>query len=206
MLLTVTGIYAHILRNSSVPVTEKTDLNQIPVMVNNWQSETYKIDQITRDVLKASQTLWRRYTNQNNQSVSLFIGYFKDQKYGEQIHSPKHCMPGQGWKFEQQEVIQLEIEGPEPVRIHSNKITLNNGRRKQLLLYWFWTRNGTIQSEYGLKLDLAKNGLLRKPGDAAFIRIIVDVDEHNPDQAILLTNQFLKEFFPYIQKTLPFKI
>ena len=30
--------------------------------------------------------------------IELYIGYYKDQRSGDRIHSPKNCLPGSGWE------------------------------------------------------------------------------------------------------------
>ena len=30
--------------------------------------------------------------------IELYIGYYKDQRSGDKIHSPKNCLPGSGWE------------------------------------------------------------------------------------------------------------
>jgi EpsI family protein len=30
--------------------------------------------------------------------VELYVGYYKDQRSGDRIHSPKNCLPGSGWE------------------------------------------------------------------------------------------------------------
>ena len=80
----------------------------------------------------------------------------------------------------------------------------SNGRAKQLMLYWFWTRSGIITSEYGLKIDLAKNALFRKPTDAAFIRIDLPIINNNLHRSLQVASGFIQDIFPTLKETLPF--
>jgi len=133
------------------------------------------------------------------------ITYFKDQKYGAQIHSPIHCLPGGGWKITDRSISHITVDSSSSHRIKINKMINSNGKYKMLMLYWFWTRNGIIRSEYGLKIDLAGNALFRRPTDAAFIRINLPYIENDPVKTLEVALQFVQDIFPIIKETLPFK-
>jgi len=173
------------------------NLNEIPVHFNGWTGENFTIDANTADVLKADQTLMRKYVDGNGNSIWLFIGYFKDQKYGSQIHSPKHCLPGGGWKIRQKEKIQLSNE-----TVNNFELISNFGKSK--MIYWFETQSGAISNELMLKVDLVKNALLRKPTNAAFLRFNSDGFGSNlGDEEIL---EFIKQIYPYIKESLQMTI
>ena len=62
------------------------------------------------------------------------------------IHKPQICMPGQGWKIESTETVQIPVERPHPyslpakLMIGSRNVTAPGGVRKQLIaiyIYWF---------------------------------------------------------------------
>ena len=42
--------------------------------------------------------LVRNYSNANLQA-DLFIAFYAQQRAGESMHSPKHCLPGSGWEI-----------------------------------------------------------------------------------------------------------
>ena len=72
------------------------------------------------------------------------------------------------------------------------------------MYYWFQTRSGLVASELGLKLDLVINSLKRAPTDAAFIRINLPLNEVSEKEALVLVEDFLKDFQPGIEEALPF--
>lgn len=205
VLLLITGAYVNILRYSRVSVREQVDLAVVPMNFREWQAESFFMNQKTLDILKSDQYVWRKYSNPRGQTIGLFVAYFKDQKYGAQIHSPKHCLPGGGWKIVSKETHSIEMHSSPINKIKMNKLINSNGRNKELMLYWFWTRSGAITSEFGLKFDLAKNALLRKPTDAAFIRIDLPMLENNPSESLQLASQFTSEIYPVIKNILPFE-
>ena len=205
-LLLITGIYVHILRYSRITVQEKVKLSDMSENFAEWKLEKkYFMDQETLNILKSSQDVWRTYVNSQGQRINLFIAYFKDQKYGAQIHSPKHCLPGGGWKIIDKKTHLIQVHSSPLQQLKMNKLVNSNGRYKDLMLYWFWTRSGPITSEFVLKFDLAKNALLRKPTDAAFVRINLPIMKNNPSEALKLASQFITEIFPAVKNVLPFE-
>ena len=47
--------------------------------------------------LKVSSYLNRDYRDRDGNQLSLYLGYYEEQREGAMIHSPRHCMPGSGW-------------------------------------------------------------------------------------------------------------
>ncbi len=142
-------------------------LNVIPLEVAGWHGETLPVDAATSAVLDADVTLKRVYTRADGTAVGVFVAYFAEQQVNSQIHSPRNCLPGAGWKVRRisQETISLP-RGPQPV----TRMLVARSRSELEVLYWFRTRGGDLSGEYAVKWDLVKNSLARRRTDAAFIR------------------------------------
>lgn len=205
-LLILTGIYVNILRYTRVTVHEKIELSQIETDLSGWKVEqAFAMDERTLNILKSDQEVWRRYVNGDGMPIGLFVAYFKDQKYGAQIHSPIHCVPGGGWKIIQQGNFAMNVHCSPARELKMNKMINSNGRYKEIMLYWFWTRSGIITSEYGLKIDLAKNALFRQPTDAAFVRFNFPIIDNDQTKTLQIASDFIQQIFPSVQQALPFR-
>jgi len=126
------------------------------------------MDETTAEVLAADATLTRRFRRADGTAVWLFIGYFAEQQVNSQIHSPRNCVPGGGWKVVATRDIGVQLSNGQ-----TQPATLMRTRRNELsqdLYYWFATQGGTVSGEYALKWDLVKNSLARRPTNAAFVR------------------------------------
>lgn len=206
LLLGLTGIYTSTLRFSKPTMSAQVDLENIPQQIGDWVGESYELDKRVIEILKSDQTIQRRYVNSSGAEVWLFISYFRDQKYGAQIHSPKHCLPGGGWKIKDHRRIRIKSTNAAVTEHNINQLDIENGQERQQMLYWFETRGGKICSEWMLKLDLVKNSLLNKPTDAAFVRISGNVLSTN-DVSANGTAQifdFVRALSPYLHNSLPF--
>lgn len=118
------------------------------------------VNQATASVLQASEVLLRDYIGADGEYVGLFVAYFRDQKYGSQIHSPRHCVPGGGWVVESLSRVPFELGNKQTV---VNRMTIAHKSEVTQMFYWFHTRSGDLASEYALKFDLVKNSLLFSP-------------------------------------------
>ena len=118
----VGGIFAtHTMQSSNAP-QEHRPLRDFPAAIASWHSEDLPFD--AEDVKEIGVD---DYTNREyfgaSRPIELYIGYYKDQRSGDAIHSPKNCLPGAGW--EPVRSTRLQIGSAEkPVtgeRIHRRK-------------------------------------------------------------------------------------
>ena len=201
-LLLITGALTYTLRYIKVEPESYPDFSKIPMSKNGWTAEEYTFSQATMDILKATETTMRGYVTDLPTAPGLFIGYFEDQKYGSQIHSPRHCLPGSGWGILSHTKRDLNIDG---TILPINHVIIGNKDNMQLMYYWFETRSGKITGEFGLKFNLFMNALMMKPTDAAFIRLTLNLPPGwTIKQGEDVLNRFLNDFFPDIENSLPF--
>jgi EpsI family protein len=201
-LLSITLILVNLLRYSRVESKKLPGFALIPMQSGNWSGQEYFFSDQTYELLKADASTLRRYANDEGKELYLFVSYFKSQKYGSQIHSPKNCLPGSGWKILTRE--KSRIKGASGSDLLVNRLLISDSRSKEVMYYWFQTRSGLVTSELGLKLDLVLNSLKRAPTDAAFIRINLPLNQVSEKEALVLVEDFLKVFQPGIEEALPF--
>jgi EpsI family protein len=132
--------------------------------------------QLTDDVLaKLTPTsyLSRKYEKPGI-SADVFIAYYAQQRAGESMHSPKHCLPGAGWEIWDYGSVEISANRR---RYKVNRYSISREGQKMVVLYWYQSKGRIIASEYMGKILLARDALLRNSTAAAIVRIIV------PDQA-----------------------
>ncbi|OGP76172.1 MAG: EpsI family protein [Deltaproteobacteria bacterium RBG_16_49_23] len=198
------GVLANFIRYSEVRPQEPPHLETVPYFVSGWSGQELFITESALQVLGADTTLLRVYKDPQGKEASLYIAYFDSQKYGSQIHSPKHCLPGGGWNIVRRE--KQEFVFPEGQKLKLNRMLISDGKDSQLMYYCFLTRSGILTNEFMLKADLVLNSVLRRPTDAAIIRVIFPLPRRsNPSEQEELANRFLTLFWPEIKKALPFQ-
>lgn len=201
-LIVLCGLFGNYLRfNTRMPDTPPS-FGDIPYAANGYLGEERRFSEASYEVLNADTTTLRLYRGPDGTPLWLFVAYFPTQKYGSQIHSPKHCLPGGGWKIEKLQPFLLILPGGLSKKI--NRVVIAQRQKKQLMFYWFETRGGAISDEFGLKWDLMKNSLLFRPTDAAFIRLTVPVERSNIEQTTARAVDFFTTFYPDLERALPF--
>jgi EpsI family protein len=202
LLLVPFAAMASVLRYMVVEPDRPSNLAAVPLRVGEWTGEEYPISEATAAVLQATEILLRGYTDSSGTAVGVFVGYFRDQKYGSQIHSPRHCLPGGGWVLTDIQQVPFEYSDRQ---IRVNRMTIARRSRIDQMFYWFHTRSGDLTSEYALKFDLVRNSLLLSPTDAVIIRLTVGQQGKSPEQCQQIAERFMRAILPDLRKTLPFE-
>ncbi|MBD3331544.1 EpsI family protein, partial [candidate division GN15 bacterium] len=190
------------VRYYETPPDRPASLERIPMNQAGYYGEDRSYSQGVLDVLQATATLSRLYRQPGGHASDLFIGYFKSQKFGASIHSPKHCLPGGGWRIERHQSFTLPLADGSTKEV--NRLVISHNNQASVMLYWFETRSGAVRSEYGLKFDLFKNSLLMQPTDAAFVRITVAANNGDLKAANEAGVEFIQTFHDDIMAALPF--
>ncbi len=167
VILGLSGFYAGLLGSGRAVVQELPPLEQLPREVAGWESEELEASEVTARILAADRMLHRRYWRADGAAVSLFVAYFADQQVNSQIHSPRNCIPGGGWKVDTLERCTLSLNGSDQP---AARMRMHRRGQSQQIYYWFSTHGKETANEYALKLEQVKNSILRRPANAAFIR------------------------------------
>jgi|GEM_PF-488226 len=197
------GGFGMYLRSHSATPNRPADFGRITMEADGYIGTEHRFEEYTYSILKADTTTLRLYHSQNGEPFWLFVAYFSSQKYGGQIHSPIHCVPGGGYKILSIEpyVLDLGQEGKLPVR----RLLIANQNHREVMLYWFETRSGVISNEYALKLNLMKSSVFLMPTDAAICRVTTPLSEANDFQATTdRAVNFIRTFYPMLKTALPF--
>jgi EpsI family protein len=112
-----------------------------------------------------------------NLEADVFIAYYAQQRAGESMHSPKHCLPGSGWEIWDYATMDIPVGGRS---LKINKYSISHDTDRMLVLYWYQSKRRIIASEYLGKILLARDALLQNSTAGSIVRIIV------PDRAGVL--------------------
>jgi EpsI family protein len=169
LILGLSGAYSAVLREGHPSKAAVPDLTQLPATIGDWVGIDLPPDPTEVAVLAADTQLERRYLRSDGAEAWLVVAYFSQQRVNSQIHSPVHCVPGEGWSIVSMNHVDIPLaDGSQP----ATRMRVKNARRggDLELYYWFGTQSGPITGDYALKWDLVKSSLVRVPTNAAFIR------------------------------------
>lgn len=204
LIVLVGGVGGNILRYFKPQPQRPVIFEAIPFQLGDYSGKEHRFSEQSYEILQADTSTLRLYERADGKQLWLFVGYFGSQKYGSQIHSPRNCLPGSGWKIQTHLTYQMTLaNGPSR---EVNRLIISRNQQRSLMFYWFETRGGAISNEYGLKWDLVKNSLMFRPTDAAIVRLNIPLgDDDDIDMVSKRAIAWLDQFGPTIDKALPFK-
>lgn len=177
-----------------------------PLVLGEWQGREHGLDREVLDILKVSDYMMRSYVRQGpggpaeTVPVWLYVGYYQSQQTGATYHSPKNCLPGAGWQVMAAEETALPVPGGQTVTI--NRVLIQKGLDRQVILYWYQDRGRVIASEYWAKAYLMWDALTQHRTDGALVRLSAPVTS-TPEEAERQALAFLREVWPRLGAHLP---
>lgn len=201
IIIVIGGGFGNTLRFIETTPEREPQFEAIPYQLPGYTGDERRFGEQSYEVLQADTTTLRLYRDSTGQAYWLFVAYFASQKYGSQMHSPRHCLPGGGWRIDRIEPFELTL--PDGSRRHINRLVISLDKQKQLMFYWFQTRGGSITDEFAVKWDLMMNSLMLRPTDAAFIRLTLSAED-GVDAATRRAVELLQTLEEPVQRALPF--
>jgi len=180
----------HLSHGEAVPLSKP--LSTLPMQLQDWHGADTPIEPRIVQALGVSDYLSRVYRESEHSRVFLYVGYYKSQRTGESIHSPKNCLPGAGWEPVSSGHVALTVPGGQQVLV--NKYVVENGLRHQFVLYWYQSHGRIIASEYRGRVYMVLDALRLNRTDAALVRVstpILEKDEHASSKRVVA---FAEEF------------
>ena len=181
----------------------RKSLAEFPKELGDWTAiSEQKIEGRSMEILQVDDYFMRNYRNSNGEIIGLYIGYFKSQREGKGIHSPRLCLPGAGWVPVDATVYQMAVPFHNPGTVPVNKFVMGKGLDRQLYLFWYQGRGRVYASEYWNKIYLIWDGLTKKRTDGALVRVNNPVIG-NTENALKTQTEFINLFFPLLKEYIP---
>lgn len=165
---------------------EKIDMGNM-----GWQSlQDRKLDPDVVRKLDPTSYLSRVY-RKGSTDLDLFIAYYAQQRAGEAMHSPKHCLPGAGWEIWKLGFALVPVEGRQ---IRVNKYSIANSGHRMLMFYWYQGKEQrVIASEYMVKLLLVKDSLFTGHTAGSIVRITLPDTPQAAEEGVAFTAQLIEQ-------------
>ncbi|MGH9477335.1 MAG: exosortase C-terminal domain/associated protein EpsI [Terriglobales bacterium] len=196
LLLAALGIGA-LVRPSAPPAARS--LAGFPLQVGDWGGQVLPLAPATLAALDLHDYLNRVYFGPHQQVAGLYIAYYPRQTFGDDIHSPKHCLPGTGWVPVQTGTVSIRMPEGE---IQVNRYLVARGRQRELILYWYQQQGRVISSEYRSKLFQVWDGLRQHRSDAALVRVAISAASGDA-RASAEGEAFVRLIFPHLSAFIP---
>ena len=181
----------------------RKNLAEFPESLGDWTLvNDQKMDKQSLEILKVDDYFMRNYRNSKGEVIGLYVGYFKSQREGKGIHSPRQCLPGAGWVPVDTAAFQMIVPSYNPETVSVNKFVMGKGLDRQLYLFWYHGRGRIYASEYLNKIYLIWDGLTRKRTDGALIRVN-NLIIGNTEEALQTQSDFIQLFLPLLKEYIP---
>ena len=185
------------------PVPLKKSLDSFPLEIGPWQGKSASLGDNILDVLHVTDYLTKIYLPVASQRyslpINLYVGYYQSQGKGKTYHSPRNCLPGSGWEFTSATYLPVDFQG-ESYKI--NKVVIQKGPKRQLLLYWYHDRGRIIAGEYWAKFYLVYDSIIKRRSDGALVRIIAPIKD-SIDKTLAEEIAFINAMLPLLREHLP---
>ena len=222
ILMMVTAIFVIQSRSHGEQLVSNKPFSDFPlVLANQWEGRELGMDEDVLKVLKLSDYMMRVYVPTVEEGINgdgksqltqkselglkipvwLYVGFYQSQRTGATYHSPKNCLPGAGWQFMESEIIPVQMPGNETIAI--NKVLIQKGIEKQIILYWYQDRGRVIASEYWAKGYLVWDAMTQNRSDGSLVRISVPVKDGNVDEVFEYGLGFLRDVWPVLLEYMP---
>jgi len=216
-LLMMGGTWAFLASRSQAETElPRKAFSEFPLQIGEFVGRDREMDERVLDLLKLTDYVMRVYvpalperpsagafegqTRQAAAPVWLYVGYYGSQRTGATYHSPKNCLPGGGWVFKSSEPVVGVLPGRPSAAI--NRVLIEKGFEKQLILYWYQDRGRVIASEYAAKGYLILDATTRNRTDGALVRVSTPV-VGSEEEAYRHAVAFVQEAFPRLAAHLP---
>ena len=191
--------FHHVSHGEAIPLSKP--LSTLPLQLEDWQGVDLLIEPRIVQALGVSDYLNRVYRAPDSHLVFLYVGYYKSQRPGVSIHSPKNCLPGAGW--EPVSAGYRALTGPGGRRVLVNQYVVENGLRRQFVLYWYQSHGRVVASEYRGKMYMVLDALRLNRTDAALVRVSTGTLNGNEQASLDRMVAFAEQFLVRSQGLLP---
>lgn len=159
---------------------ERKEFVEYPLSLGDWQGRSQVMEAIYLAELKLDDYILADYASPAGGRVNFYVSYYAVQAEGNSAHSPRACIPGDGWEiveFAPHEMRGVQVSG-KPLRV--NRVVIQKGEHKQLVYYWFQQRGRIVSDEYVVKLYIFWDAITRKRSDGAMVRLVTPLERGEP--------------------------
>ncbi|HWG36436.1 MAG TPA: EpsI family protein [Terriglobales bacterium] len=200
VLVATFAIRARLRGSPIVPLRQPLD--RFPAEVGVWHLHSQgSLTADVLDVLKADDYMVRDYATAGGDQAQLFVAYYRSQRAGESMHSPKNCLPGAGWEPILSDEIPLASAPPGTM---INRYVVENEGNRDLVLYWYQAQGRIIASEYWGKFYLVWDSMRDGRRDGAIVRVLAPMQTgESIEQATTIAMSLANPSLPLLGRFLP---
>ncbi len=190
-------------REDDVP--DRTTFSEFPIAKDEWVGRSRNLESDVLGALNLTDYFIGDYIKSGSKNaVNFYVAWYQGQRKGASIHSPKSCLPGDGWLILSHTIEPLVDADLGGEVINVNRVVMQKGVHKQLVYYWFQGRGRNITNEYFAKWYIFWDSLTISRTDGALVRLVTYVPEAS-DVSIAdkRLQDYMSVFYPVLSDYVP---
>lgn len=153
-----------------------------PMTIEGWTGTAFPLEPRYVEVLRFDDYVLADYSRAGVPPVNLYVAYYRSQRKGQSAHSPQTCIPGGGWELTSIQQVSLDATDPGRSVMPANRVMIQKGDQRQVVLYWFKQRDRVVANEYLVKLYMLWDSMVRHRTDGALVRLTTPVLSGESDE------------------------
>jgi EpsI family protein len=198
-LFVIASVGLHRMSHGEV-IPSRRQFNTFPLRFELWSGSNLPIQSEILKEAGVDDYLSRVYVSSQQEAVTVYVGYYKSQRTGQSIHSPKNCLPGSGWQPIKAARTEIDFQTGRPVSV--NLYIVEKGLQRELVLYWYQSHGRVIASDYWAKFYMVIDAIRMHRTDAALVRIATPI-EGNESSSLQRAQIFAKDLMANLNQYLP---
>ena len=199
IVLALGSVLVHASR-PQVAVLLRDSLTELPRSVEAYHSFDLTIPAEERRISGVSDYVLRNFVRDSTDAFQLYVGYYRSQRQGQTIHSPRNCLPGAGWAPVSHQIVTVATpRGDMPV----NRYLIANDDERALVYYWYQGRGRIEANEYKVKWHLMRDAAIHGRTEEALVRLVVPIGPSGERGAEARARAAAEYFIPLIDGALP---
>jgi EpsI family protein len=176
-------------------------LSGFPSALNGLEGRDMALEPWQIQALEIDEHLSRVYSRPGISPLVLYIGYYRSQRQGQIVHTPKNCLPGSGWEAVTSRRLLLDLADGR--RAPVNYYVLEKGVDRQLVLYWYQAHGRIVASEYWGKFYTMVDAIRLNRTDASVVRISTPLKDNDEAQARERVLAFAQQAIANVDQVIP---
>lgn len=155
----------------SVPVVIRTNLERIPMTVDQYTATEAFFPESVYSELNADKNVYRHYASEDGERVSLYIGYYGTAKGGRTGHNPYACLPSQGSAIVDTDVIYLR-QTATGKGVPVNYVLARKDGIDTVLLHWYQIMGDrVVATGLGQNIERFTGRIFHNRNDGAYVQV-----------------------------------
>jgi EpsI family protein len=167
-------------------------IEKFPLEFAGWRGQSETVDPEIVKLSGAEESFSGFYTKNSHDTVSLYMGYRSTAFLSNEnfFHSPTVCLPSSGWRTIE-ESTHVVAGVPSFGKIKVTKMVMDYMGKKNLVYFWFQTKDKTTHDKSVNRFHLAMHAIKRDNTHDLFIRPITTL---HPGESIEDAEKRLDQF------------